>query len=260
MATLAERILISFSIPPERLQGSGKHAEPATLDNALDLLVEQVPGFFERIAGRRVLDFGCGHGLQSLAMASKATAFVLGLDANPSLVHSAERHREQLGIAASAAQFSTAIPAQLQGTFDVVISHNSMEHFPDPKLILGVMAAALRPGGVMIVTFGPPWFAPYGSHMHYFCRVPWLQFWFSEKTIMRVRSRYKSDGAMRFEDVEGGLNKMSLAKFSELARDSALHVEHSSYRCIRGLNFLAALPGVRELFVNHVTYLLKKPG
>jgi SAM-dependent methyltransferase len=130
-----------------------------------------------------------------------------------------------------------------------------MEHFPDPADALRQMERLLKPTGRILITFGEPWLSPWGSHMQFFCKVPWLNLWFSERTIMTVRSLYRQDGATRYEDVESGLNKMTLQKFERIVRDSGLVMEHRRYRCLKGLDFLARTP-LRELFVNQINCVL----
>lgn len=39
----------------------------------------------------------------------------------------------------------------------------------------------------LLITFGCPWLSPYGSHMHFFTKMPWINVFFSETTVMRVR-------------------------------------------------------------------------
>ena len=41
-------------------------------------------------------------------------------------------------------------------------------------------------------------------------KYPWAHVLFSENTIMAVRKLYKNDNASRFEEVEGGLNQMTI--------------------------------------------------
>ena len=141
---------------------------------------------------------------------------------------------------------------------DIVVSHDSFEHFSQPAAVLGVMERMIGDVGKIIITFGPPWFAPYGSHMHFFCNIPWANILFSEKTIMKVRSRYVNDGATRFEEVESGLNKMTLKKFEKIIAESSLSVEYKKYTSVRGINFFSEIPLIRELLVNHVTVVLSK--
>lgn len=121
------------------------------------------------------------------------------------------------------------------------------------------MRDAVQPGGLLLITFGPPWYAPYGSHMHFFCKVPWLNLLFSEKTIMKVRKRYRQDGAERFDQVESGLNKMSLAKFEGLIRASGLEIVRRRYGAFKRLDFLSRIPLLRELCVIRATVVLRRP-
>ena len=90
--------------------------------------------------------------------------------------------------------------------------------------------------------------------MGFFCRLPWVQLLFSERTVMQVRSQFRGDGKRTYQDV--GLAKMSLAKFEHCVETSGLHCVWKRYECSRGANWLAKTP-LRELFVNRVTCVLQ---
>jgi len=261
--------------PEDARPGEG---EPSGLDNALDLLCRVFPGFEREIVGKRVLDFGCGSGLQACAMARRGASYVLGLDTNPKTLARARElassegldgmveFAETLGDALRQAQ-DVLRQAQhdirqaqdeRRGRFDLLISQNSMEHFSDPAAVLGQMKSALAPGGRLLITFGPPWLAPYGSHMQFFTPVPWVNLLFPESAVMKVRSRYIHDGAARYEEVEGGLNRMSVGKFERLIKQCGLEVANRRYECVKGIDLLARLPLAREMFVNHVSCVLRQ--
>ena len=123
-----------------------------------------------------------------------------------------------------------------------------------------MMASALAPGGRILIVFGPPWFAPYGSHMQFFTPLPWVNLLFGERTVMRVRSRYKKDGARRYEEVEGGLNRMSLSKLEGILDRSGLVVVWSHYRAVKGIRWLVRIPILRELFTSQVALELAMPA
>ena len=76
---------------------------------------------------------------------------------------------------------------------------------------------------------------------------------------MKVRATYRNDGAMRYVDVPGGLNMMSIAKWEGLVANTGLKVEYSKYHAIKNIPLLAAIPALRELMVNDVTAVLAKP-
>lgn len=231
-------------------EDSGRVCNSTAAADPLSTLLSAYPDFRDIVQRRRVLDFGCGRGDQAAAIARRFSATVTGLDTNlRTLADAATNH-------GTTVEFIAAIPAGR--TWDVVISLNAMEHYNDPVAALHAMRQAVVQGGLILISFGPPWWAPYGSHMHFFCRIPWLQLWFSEKTIMNVRAKYRRDGAQRFEDVESGLNKMSLAKFERIISTSGLSLIHLNYTGVKGMHWIAHVPALRELGTVHVTCILRK--
>lgn len=254
-AGIAERILAALSRTPES-EDRPAGTDHWTTDNALSLLLRVYPPFLEELKGKAVLDFGCGTGWQSVAMAQRGAAAVVGVDSNgPCLAQARSLAARETPEAAI--EFFEQLPEDRKGTFDLVISQNSMEHFPDPEAILALMRSTLRPSGRLLVTFGPPWFAPYGSHMQFFTPVPWVNLLFSERTVMNVRRRFRNDGATRYEEVTSGLNRMTVRKFERLVAQSGMQIVYCRYECVRNISQLASLPLLRELFINHITCVLE---
>jgi SAM-dependent methyltransferase len=257
MSKLGEMLLLALSRRPE----SDDYREVGTdwtLENALQDLCAVFPDFLEQIRGKSVLDFGCGNGWQSVAMALQGAERVVGLDINPATLQRAKRLAGRYGLE-ERVEFKSVLAEQVREKFDVVISQNSMEHFPDPESALNEMRAAARPGGKVMITFGAPWFSPWGSHMQFFTRVPWVNLLFSEKTVMNVRAHFRNDAARRYTEVESGLNKMTVSKFERLVARSGLEVEYRLYEGVRHLHFLPRIPVARELFTNRISCILDNP-
>jgi len=108
------------------------------------------------------------------------------------------------------------------------------------------------------MTFGPLWLSPYGAHFGGITPLPWVHLIFSEHTIMAVRRRYYDDGAERYEEVEGGLNRMTLRKFYRVIKDAGLQIERIDLYPVKKLVPLTYIPGLREFFTNKVVCVLKK--
>ncbi len=73
-----------------------------------------------------------------------------------------------------------------------------------------------------------------------------------------ARAKYRPDGAKRFREVPGGLNQMSIRRFEKLVDEAGLILKSRKYECVRGMNFFASIPVLREFFINHVTVLLTR--
>jgi 2-polyprenyl-6-hydroxyphenyl methylase/3-demethylubiquinone-9 3-methyltransferase len=100
------------------------------------------------LAGRRVLDVGCGGGILSDAMARRG-ADVLGIDlaakalkvAQLHAIEAATRHVEYREVAAE------ALAEEMPEHFDVVTCMEMLEHVPDPSAIVAACGRLLKPGG-----------------------------------------------------------------------------------------------------------------
>ncbi len=254
---LQEFILLSLSRKP-----GSKDYKSATIewkiDDALPLLEKEYTDFSSLVSGKRIIDFGCGLGYQCIALAKKFDCVVVGIDTNQKMLGKAKELAQSYNIPSSRLTFTDKISDDMLNNFEIVISQNSFEHFGDPAMILAEMRKLISKSGKILITFGPPWFAPYGSHMHFFCKLPWLNVIFSEKTIMSVRSRFRNDGATRYEDVESGLNQMTIAKFERIVKSSNLRIEFKRYRCVKGINLLSKIPFFREFFINNVSVILSR--
>lgn len=252
--SFAEKILLKFSYDPKTYQRE-MNPEGWTLHNALTNLYEVVPHLNDEIKDKKILDFGCGLGFQAIAFIQNGASEVLGLDIDEERLVKAKAmvHQHKLE---SKISFKAQLDVKEEGKFDLVVSQNSMEHFPQPQETLEIMYRALKPGGKILITFGPPWLSPYGAHMQYFTNMPWVHILFSEKTVMNVRKNFRNDGTISY--VEGGLNKMTIGEFEHLMARNHLKVEYRKYDCLKKFNFLGLLPGIREFFINRVTVIVKK--
>lgn len=257
-----EWILLRLSRKPGSQEFAGATLN-YTVENALDFPIKTIPSLLDQIKNKTILDFGCGPGYQAVAMARRGAKSVVGVDINPAWLQRARslatQHQCDDRVSFSEAEQFLADSSN-QETFDLTLCCGSFEHFADPAKELANMKLMTRPGGRILITFAEPWLSPRGSHMDNFCKVPYLNILFSERTVMAVRSRFKNDGATRYEDILSGLNKMTLAKFERIIRDSGLTIEHQNFFATKKLPLVNKVPFFREFLVSAVTCILvKKP-
>lgn len=99
------------------------------------------------LAGRRVLDVGCGGGLLSEALAARG-ALVTGLDAAAPLVAAAQAHARDTGLAITYLAMTAedhAVPDDAR--YDLVVCMELLEHVPDPAALIRALGRLVRPGG-----------------------------------------------------------------------------------------------------------------
>ena len=104
------------------------------------------------LAGRRVLDVGCGGGLLAEALC-RAGAQVTAVDRAPTMIEVARLHAAEAGLAidyrvADAMQL-LADPAE---RYDVVTCMEMLEHVPDPGAMVAALAGLVKSGGSLFVS------------------------------------------------------------------------------------------------------------
>ena len=106
------------------------------------------------LAGKKVLDVGCGGGILSESMARRG-ADVTGIDLGTENLKAAALHSEQSNLNDTVRYQHIPIEqlaATHAGQFDVVTCMEMLEHVPDPTAIVEACFALLAPGGVCVLS------------------------------------------------------------------------------------------------------------
>ena len=101
------------------------------------------------LAGRRVVDIGCGGGILSESMAVRGAASVLGIDLATKPLKVAQLHAMESGTGALTYReiAAEALALEQPGSFDTVTCMEMLEHVPDPASVVAACAALAKPGG-----------------------------------------------------------------------------------------------------------------
>ena len=104
------------------------------------------------LAGRRILDVGCGGGLLAEAMARKG-ASVTGIDLAEDLLQVARLHALESGVELGyVLESAEQHAAQHAGTYEIVTCMEMLEHVPDPAGVVEALGRLVRPGGHVFVS------------------------------------------------------------------------------------------------------------
>ena len=99
------------------------------------------------LAGKKVLDIGCGGGILSESMAQRG-AEVTGIDLSEKALGVARLHLLERGNRVDYRTISAeALAEQAPGTYDVVTCMEMLEHVPSPASIVSACSTLVKPGG-----------------------------------------------------------------------------------------------------------------
>lgn len=150
--------------------------------------------------------------------------------------------------------------------FDLVLAYNATEHWHDPRWALKNLLALCRPGGFLMLDFGPLYNSPWGLHA-WSIGIPYPQFLFPEQLIDR---KIREGGVEDLGNSSGALqptNGWSRESFRKIwAESGAKIISNSEDRDYRYLNFIEEFSGcfrgrglnLDELTINSIEIVLQR--
>ncbi len=242
------------------------------------------------LAGKDVLDFGCGEGQLALLFAAKGLArSITGVDIDTAALGRAEAALDKHPEFAATLRFVEGNVAGLplaDASVDLITAFDCMEHVMAPGAILQDWARVLRPGGRVLIEWFP-YKGPWGPHMEALIPVPWAHFLFGQKAMFRAAAAIYDDPGFvpRHWDLlpdgrkkpnkwtqwdsfaqQAYINQLDIATFRKLVAAAGLTIErldrsgfgHAGAKKLVG-NALMAIPGLGEYATSYAVIALEKP-
>lgn len=203
-----------------------------------------------QVKDKVVIEFGSGYGANTVEMSLMGAEHAIGIEERENLV---EQCRNKTNL--YNCDFYTKLPNKWRSKADLTISVDAFDHFDDPALILNIMHDTLKAKGVAMISFGPPWRHPLGGHL--FSVFPWAHLILSEASLIKWRNLFIQDGAEKFEEVEGGLNRMTIKDFENYVENSPFEILSMKFVPISGFSWFQKLLG-REFFTSCIQATLIK--
>ncbi|HEY63660.1 MAG TPA: methyltransferase domain-containing protein [Caldilineae bacterium] len=149
--------------------------DPDYIERPLGRLIER----FVSIAGKTVLDFGCGCGASSIALARLGAAEVYGIEPDPAFAEIARRRVAEDGLEGRVhvhhVPDTTRLPLP-DGSVDLAVCNAVLEHIPPRHrpAHLREIWRTLRPGGHLIISETPNRLWPKDHHTTGLWWVPYM--------------------------------------------------------------------------------------
>jgi SAM-dependent methyltransferase len=236
------------------------------------------------LRGGRLLDLGCFTGGRSVAWAEHYGASRLfGIDVAVPFVDAARRFAARRGVRGG---FLVAESEHLpfpDGHFDAVLACDVFEHVQDLGRTLAECHRVLKGGGHLVVAF-PGFYHPQEHHLSLVTEFPGIHYLFGPRTLVEAYSAivaergdearwYGRTPALAAWERGNAINGTTSRRFRQLLRAHPWKIRvrgrfpigrrfasRGVLRPVYGLaRLLAALPGLDEVLVNRIAYVLEKP-
>jgi SAM-dependent methyltransferase len=248
----------------------------------LETCVDQGSGFLDEFAplqqtdGLKVLDVGCGLGGKTVALAVSDACEIVGLDTDLEKAGWAQKlaDRRAKGNVLFAVQTASDLGFS-EGTFDLVLLLDVIEHVDDPLTVLLECGRVLRPGGRVLIGF-PPYRSPWGAHLFGHIRIPWAHLLCTDRELVSLWRQlhlrqtaagdayctgYRERCIMTATTVAElwDLNGMTIRRFLELVEKTPLSMATLRFKTPGNLGSLPTRSAIlREYVVTRLVAVLEK--
>lgn len=240
------------------------------------------------LENKEVLDLGCLVGGRGVAWYERyKLKKITGIDVSDDYINASKQLAKKRSINADyKLAKGESLPFEDE-CFDAVLTFDVLEHVQNLGQTLAECLRVLKPGGKMFLVF-PGYFQPVEHHLSLVTRIPFIQYFFSGETLVKayceiIEERgeetywYKRSSSDLMSWEKGNtINGTTLSKFLKLLENSGWTINYQSRKPIGsiGRNIsknkvlkifskfiypLVYVPGLREIFLHRITFVLEKP-
>lgn len=217
------------------------------------------------IRDKTTLEIGCGHGGITIFCAMNGAKKAIGVDIDDRRLAAADRaaaficqetHRTRESLPAEFRKLDVYKMDLPDNSIDIILADNVFEHFMQLEKVLEQCFRVLKPGGEIVVSSMPSFYAKNGAHLKNGLKVPWSNVFFSEKTICNVMMKLAEENPnlleiypglknkpQKIKDIRasGDLNSITYGRFKRMAINAGFKLKNFSVHPnprILGLFFL----------------------
>ena len=224
------------------------------------------------VAGRDLLDFGCGEATMALGMALRHSARrVVAVDTHGEIDNAAPYAKAQLGL--------ERLPDNLElvridanssldelGYFDIVYSWSVFEHVSQDLITdcFVKLKRVMRPSGVMFLQTTPLYYSAQGSHLTSLISEPWAHLTMQQNLLYAAlrKNAENMDRANRLQWVYETLNRATAPQLLRSAKKAGLAIvrEYRTHDEIPVPEELKEVYTEEALSTNQLVFLAKHDG
>jgi len=215
---------------------------------------ERFPETFD-FENKKVLDFGSGIGCMPIVLAGRNAGHVTGLEIDPGFTEFSNYNLDK-----TYPEFKDRVSYLCKNlekiednAFDIIISKDVFEHVIGLREIIPKLVTKLKPGGRMILGWGPLWYSPFGDHglskKAMGITLPWLHLFLKEKKLLEtVNQERLKQGQKAVKSIhEFGMNMEPYQGYRELICSLGLKIEYFETNRTNRFPLINKIPVPRRL-------------
>lgn len=245
--------------------------------NHAQWLLNQYKDFidWEELKGKKILEIGSGWGWKIIYIAEKFQAHCVWIDLNQHFLQQAQNKSKELSIE-NQVEFLEMDALNMtfwNEEFDIVLMSDVLEHIPHTDKLLQEVLRVTKKDGKVLFDFAPYWHY-YGHHIWDTIYIPWLHLFTTDnfradlyehslngfpdkQKRLDLRVSWK-----RWKRIFSYLNKIKRKDFEQLiAKYEEMWIFKKctiSYFMLKNKNIFSKIPILREIFIRHIVWVIKK--
>ena len=241
-------------------------------------------------SNKKVLEVWCWWWWKSVYIAEKYNSEIIWIDIQDNFLTQAKDFARQKEVDKTVHFYNeSALDTGFEvDSFDLIIMSDVLEHIPETEKLLNEMYRVLKPNGIILFDFAP-YYHYFGHHLWDTIQIPWIHLFFTDKFLIKLYKKsveWLVDGKaridLRISNLTPGLNSKksinnpgvkSVEVFDYLNKIKRRDFEkvvwrflqrHNTKECkikyymLKKMNFLTHIPLVREVFIKHIVWYIKK--
>jgi len=204
-----------------------------------------------------VLIVGCGDGVE-MEWFARRCASVIAVDVARDAVERAIERSVNLDNVACRLVDGRTLPFP-DDEFDLVFMHNVCEHIINIEECFAEYFRVIKPGKVLINTFAPLFYSPYGAHLQDALKMPWGHLIFGLRSVVDVRNRYYPGHCKASNWAGLGLNRITERRYRKIVRNTGFCNKFYVIQTSKSIPLVSHIPFIRNLFIFGIKSILVKP-
>jgi len=240
--------------------------------NVLDMYSKLVD--LSILKNKKILDLWCGWWWKAIFIAKHYDSEVVGVDMNLTFLKEAKEKikQEKLENLVSFKQEDALNTSFDDEEFDIIIMSDVLEHIPHTKDLFKEINRILKSRWVILFDFAP-YYHYFWHHIWDTIRIPWLHLFTSEKFRIglykqsvkdlpdwqkRIDLRIWLDN--NWQESFTYLNNIKRKDFEKILCEEKMNYKDVKidYKMLKNLTFLSKIPLLREVFIKHIIWYIKK--